>query len=122
MVRPRSPRLAARVSPRVTVGGPGERFGDQVVQLLGAAEHRSERIDRCVSEERRLQQRRWAAWAPKIRSASPVSSLVRQAAAQLLQSGGEAGVDQVVAVLELEAPENPLVDRGAETDFLSQSL
>jgi len=26
----------------------GERFGVQVVQLLGAAEHRSARIGRCV--------------------------------------------------------------------------
>src|SRR5260370_34153767 len=52
---------------RVSDGASGERFGDQVVQLLGAAEHRSERICRCVSEERRPQRRRWAAWAPKIR-------------------------------------------------------
>ena len=33
-------------------GGHGERFGGQVVQLLGAAEHHSARIDRFVSEER----------------------------------------------------------------------
>jgi len=42
--------------------------------MLGAAEHRSERIVRCVSEERiplgppcRRHGRQWAAWAPKIR-------------------------------------------------------
>jgi hypothetical protein len=29
----------------VTGGGHDERFGVQVVQLLGAAEHRSDRID-----------------------------------------------------------------------------
>jgi hypothetical protein len=29
---------------RATVGVLGARFGDQVVQMLGAAEHRSERI------------------------------------------------------------------------------
>jgi hypothetical protein len=29
---------------RVTDGDLGERFGDEVVQMLGAAEHRSERI------------------------------------------------------------------------------
>src|SRR5450759_3816706 len=52
-------------------GGPGKIFGGQVVQLLGAAEHRSAHIDRRVSEERRPQQRRWAAWAPKIRRGSP---------------------------------------------------
>jgi hypothetical protein len=28
----------------ITAGDLGERFGDQVVQLLGDAEHRSERI------------------------------------------------------------------------------
>src|SRR5258706_1868491 len=39
--------------------------------MLGAAEHRSARIRACVSEERRLQQRRWAAWAPKIRRRLP---------------------------------------------------
>src|SRR5207245_3710930 len=52
-----------------------ERFGVQVVQLLGASEHRSERIRRCESEERSSQRRRWAAWAPKIRSGSLETSL-----------------------------------------------
>src|SRR5229473_5424666 len=52
---------------RDSAGSLGERFGDQVVQMLGAAEHRSARIRGCASEERRPQQRRWAAWAPKIR-------------------------------------------------------
>src|SRR5437660_4526624 len=39
------------------------------------AEHRSERIDQCVSEERRSRAARWGAWAPKIRrlSASLIS-------------------------------------------------
>jgi hypothetical protein len=50
------------------------RFGGQVVQMLGAAEYRSERIGVFVSEERRPQQRKWAAWAPKIRSASPATA------------------------------------------------
>src|ERR1700674_4038059 len=44
----------------------GERFGDQVAQMLGAAEQRTERIRRRVSEKRKPQRRRWA-WAPKIR-------------------------------------------------------
>src|SRR6202521_842918 len=54
----------------VTGGALGERFGAEVAQMLGAAEHRSERIRRCVSEERRLQRRRWAASASKIRQGS----------------------------------------------------
>src|SRR5260370_42249720 len=53
----------------------GERLGDQVAQMRGAAEHRSERIRVCVSEERRPQQRRWAAWAPKIRRGHPAGPL-----------------------------------------------
>src|ERR1700686_3819241 len=55
----------------ITAGDLGERFGAQVVQMLGAAEHRSERIRPCVSEERRPQRHRWAAWAPKIRRGAP---------------------------------------------------
>src|ERR1700686_5004265 len=55
----------------ITAGDLGERFGAQVVQMLGAAEHRSARIVPCVSEERRPQQRRWAALAPKIRRGAP---------------------------------------------------
>src|SRR6202158_6281188 len=62
-------------SSRGTVGNLGERFGVQVAQLLGAAEHRSARIDRCVSEERRSQRRRWVAWAPKIRRGGPAVAL-----------------------------------------------
>src|SRR5713101_6458519 len=58
---------------RGAAGVPTERFGDQVVWPLGAAEHRSARIRRCVSEERRPQQRGRTAWAPKIRLASPVA-------------------------------------------------
>src|SRR6266849_641141 len=60
---------------RAIAGDLGERFGGQVVQVLGAAEHRSERIFRCVSEERRSQRRRWAAWAPKIRRGAPAGAL-----------------------------------------------
>src|SRR5216683_4083043 len=60
---------------RVTDGDLAERFGDQVVQMLGAAEHQSARIRRCASEERRPQQRRWAAWAPKIRRRLPAMTL-----------------------------------------------
>src|SRR5712692_4284197 len=63
--------LSRRESTAATDGDLGERFGDQVVQMLGAAEHRSERIYRCLSEEQRPQQRRWAAWAPKIRRGFP---------------------------------------------------
>jgi chromosome partitioning protein len=43
----------------------------QVAEILGATEHRSERIWACVSEERRSQQRRSAAWAPQIRRGFP---------------------------------------------------
>src|SRR5467141_919959 len=85
-------------------GGPTERFGAQVVQLLGAAEHRSERMRACVSEERRLQRRRWAAWAPKIRLASPeAGSLLRllhdfeHAPALLLGDGARFGDADEVA-------------------------
>src|SRR5712692_6436048 len=60
---------------RGAAGGPAERFGDQVVQMPGAAEHRSRAHRACPSEERRRQQRRWAAWAPKIRSASQAAPL-----------------------------------------------
>src|SRR3989441_5946546 len=54
----------------VTARAFGERFGGQAAQMLGAAEHRSERIGQCVSEERRPQRRKCAAWAPKIRRRS----------------------------------------------------
>src|SRR5258708_34760147 len=47
---------------------------------------------------------------------------VRQAAAQLLQLGGDARVDQVVAVLELEAPQDRLVDDDRHPNFLAQPL
>src|SRR5713226_3283227 len=60
---------------RVMAGDLVERFGGQVAQMLGAVEHRSERIRRCVSEERRPQQRRWAAWTPKIRRRLPAMTL-----------------------------------------------
>ncbi len=53
--------------PVITAGDLVERFGAQVAQMLGAGEHRSERIRRCVSEEHSPQRRRRAAWAPKLR-------------------------------------------------------
>src|ERR1700680_110423 len=56
---------------RGVIEGLAERFGDQVARLLGAAEHRSARMRGCVSEERRSQQRRRAARAPKLPAASP---------------------------------------------------
>src|SRR5713226_9427362 len=59
-----------------------EGFGDQAAQLLGAVEHLSERIRRCVSEGRiplgppcRRHGRQWAAWAPKIPQASLAAPL-----------------------------------------------
>src|SRR2546423_13467647 len=64
------PRASGQVH-KLMAGDLGERFGAQVVQIQGAAEHRNERIRRCVSEERRPQRRRWAAWAPKIRRGPP---------------------------------------------------
>src|SRR5450759_3260933 len=60
-----------RSSTTATGGALGERFRDQVVQMLGAAEHRSERSRCCVSEERRSQRRSWATRSPKIRRGSP---------------------------------------------------
>src|SRR4029077_15966287 len=81
-------------------------------QMLGAAEHRSERIvlgsPRCGcgggDEERRPQQRRWAAWTPKIRRGAPAGiarSLGRDSEAQpficevgVLQAGP--GVEDLV--------------------------
>src|ERR1700694_590749 len=81
--------------PAITDGDLGERFGAQVVEMLGAAEQRSEGIYRCGSggagvagsegaarpggerigrggrEDGRPQRRRSAAWAPKIRRGAP---------------------------------------------------
>src|SRR5216684_3440762 len=78
---------------RVTAGDLVERFGAQVVQMLGAAEHRSARIRGCASEERiplgspcRRHGRRWAAWAPKIRRRLPAGTLTSQ---RLFQALGE---------------------------------
>src|ERR1700680_833507 len=76
-VRPPSRSRRASMLGAVTPGNLGERFGVQVVQLLGAAEHRSARIDRCVSEEQRSQRRRWAAWVPKIRRGLPLVALAQ---------------------------------------------
>jgi plastocyanin len=66
-----------------------ERFGAQVVQTLGAAEYRSARIRGCVSEKRRSQRRRWAAWAPKIRwpAVRSVPTAATAAAVALLLAG-----------------------------------
>src|SRR5450759_575538 len=104
-----APELSAtfrRVSCWITghdSSGPTERFGAQVAQMLGAAEHRSERTRWCVREERKPQRRRWAAWASKIRSASleawPSPGLLHdleQAPALLLGDGARLGdADQV---------------------------
>src|SRR5713101_9595663 len=67
---------------RVMDGNLAEGFGDQAAQLLGAVEHLSERIRRCVSEGRiplgppcRRHGRQWAAWAPKIRRRLPAMTL-----------------------------------------------
>src|SRR5216683_1504218 len=46
----------------------------------------------------------------------------RQAAAQLLQSGGDAGVDQVVAVLELQTAKDCRVHLELQADALAQAL
>src|SRR3982074_2615450 len=46
----------------------------------------------------------------------------RQAAAQLLQSGGDAGVDQVVAVLELQTTKDCRVHLELQADVLAQAL
>src|SRR6185312_12991590 len=45
---------------------------------------------------------------------------VRQSASQLLQSGGEGGVDQVIAVLDLEAADDPAVDDRLDADLRTQ--
>src|SRR5258708_7165886 len=50
------------------------RYASSMSVLMGAAEHRSERIRRWVSEEGRLQRRRWAASASKFRQGSPAVS------------------------------------------------
>src|SRR5712691_6058699 len=77
----RATSLSRRESTAATDGYLGERFGGQVVQMLDAAEHRSERIFRYVSEERtplgspcRRHGRQWAAWAPKIRRGRPAAA------------------------------------------------
>src|SRR5258706_3395624 len=81
---------------RGTAGFLGERFGDQVAQMLGAAEHRSERIRVCASEDQRPQQRRWAAWAPKIRRGHPAGPLrsLGQLFHDLIQSRAVRCLDQ----------------------------
>src|SRR5712664_3880461 len=67
----------------------GEGFGDQVAEILGAAEHRSERIRSCVSEERRPQQRRSAAWAPKIRRGARAGGPSSYDSTEVFQGQGE---------------------------------
>src|SRR6266568_4697493 len=46
----------------------------------------------------------------------------RQPAAQLLQAGGDAGVDEAVSVLELEPAEDVRVDLDAHGHFLAEAL
>src|SRR5439155_27004862 len=82
--------------------GPAERFGDPggPAARRGRVAQRAHR--RCVSEQRRPQQRRWAAWAPKVRSASlaaprPLACLSGLARASRLIVGIE--VAEVHAVL-----------------------
>src|SRR5256884_3557653 len=78
--------LGVTMTLAITAGDLGERFGAQVVQMLGAAEHRSERTppgvpapwSRGGDEERKpagvpvpKAWGQWAAWAPKIRRGTP---------------------------------------------------
>src|SRR3982074_3169441 len=46
----------------------------------------------------------------------------RQSAAQLLQSGGDAGVDKVVAVLELQPTQDGGIHPDSKPDLLAQAL
>src|SRR5438045_7135176 len=69
----------------ITAGDLGERFGVQVAQMVGAAEHRSERMRSCVSEEWRPQRRRWDAWAPKVRRGAPAGIASSRVQAQLIR-------------------------------------
>src|SRR5260370_7599048 len=94
----RATSLSRRESTAVTDGYLGERFGGQVVQMLGAAEHRSERIFRCVSEERRSQRRRWAAWAPKIRRGRPAAAASRGSRDQDLQRVARDRAEQLESI------------------------
>src|SRR5207253_6544119 len=48
----------------------------------GRVEHRRERIRGCVSEKRRPQRSRWAAWTPKIRRGAPPGPLMLAMAAE----------------------------------------
>src|SRR3989454_4716742 len=78
--------LGVTITRAIMAGDLGERFGAQVVQMLGAAEHRSERTPSGVpapwlrggDEERKpagvpmpKAWGQWAAWAPKIRRGPP---------------------------------------------------
>src|SRR5438105_10734573 len=69
--------LGVTITRAITAVDLGERFGAQVAQMLGAAEHRSARMRPCVSEERipagvpmPKAWGQWAAWAPKLRRGS----------------------------------------------------
>src|ERR1700716_1698628 len=68
---------------RGAAGKPAERFGGQVRQLQGGAEHRSERIQHTRSEERRSRRGRWRAWTLKIRSGFSAAPLGLRAAGTL---------------------------------------
>src|SRR5438034_356846 len=60
----------------------GERSGAEAAQILGAGEHRSARIVICASEERRPQQRRWAASAAQLRRGPAAGLLMLATAAE----------------------------------------
>src|SRR5437588_2277300 len=84
----------------LTAGDLVERFGAQVAQMLGAGEHRSERIRRCVSEERSPQRRRWAAWAPKIRRGAPAGIACSWIQSQLLRDRLQGIADDLHVLVE----------------------
>src|SRR5207245_3023359 len=86
--------------PAITAGDLVERFGAQVAQMLGAGEHRSERIRRCVSEERSPQRRRWAAWAPKIRRGAPAGIACSWIQSQLLRDRLQGIADDLHVLVE----------------------
>src|SRR6266566_5196456 len=68
----------------------GERSGAEAAQILGAGEHRSARIVICASEERRPQQRRWAASAPQLRRGPAAGLLMLATAAEDRSPSGDA--------------------------------
>src|ERR1700737_2350166 len=52
----------------------------------------------------------------------PLLRSFRQSAAQLLQSGGDTGVDKVVAVLELQPTQDGGIHLDSKSDLLAQAL